>query len=168
LLLNHSGTIVDLHIHLLLETFELIDSKLAEIDEFIAKSENDSESEFERGEYFIGLGFVAIQQYLVETILLTKFDKSRAYTLGPKLPGDIPFVSLVNACANWWKHEPEWFNENELKDDAIRTIKRVQKFTDSNDFALSNVLAYLTNNGVRFTSLTPKIKEWSECIANSE
>ncbi|MEN2701354.1 hypothetical protein, partial [Vibrio cholerae] len=135
-------------------------------DNYPARGGHD---EFERSEYFIGLGFVAIQQYFVETILLTNLNKSKAYTVGPKLSDGVPFASLVNACANWWKHEPEWFNKDELKDDAQRTIKRVLKFSNSNDFALSNVLAFLIDNkSCRFTYLIPKIQEWSECVANSE
>ncbi len=171
LLLKHNGTIVDLHIHLLIETLELLDFKLAEIEGDISKHSDiaDCHDEFERSEYFIGLGFVAIQQYFVETILLTNLNKSKAYTVGPKLSDGVPFASLVNACANWWKHEPEWFNKDELKDDAQRTIKRVLKFSNSNDFALSNVLAFLIDNkSCRFTYLIPKIQEWSECVANSE
>lgn len=84
------------------ELFEILDEKLADIETRMEESADpDSDGLCDQGEYFIGLGFVAIQQYLVETIMFTGLTKSDAYKLGPKHPSGATYVGLINASANW-------------------------------------------------------------------
>lgn len=136
------------------ELFEILDEKLADIDARMEESADpDSDGLCDRGEYFIGLGFVAIQQYLVETIMFTGLTKSEAYKLGPKHPSGVTYVGLINACANWWKHEPEWFDAGEVPKNGMKSFGPVTEVTDSPSYQLSNVLASFCEAGekIRFS-----------------
>ena len=60
---------------ILCELLDILDGKLVEIDQLIRKSEDpESDGLLDRGEYFIGVGFVAIQRHLVETILFAGLE----------------------------------------------------------------------------------------------
>ncbi len=145
------------------ELFEMLDSKLAEIESRIEKSTDpDSNGLCDRGEYFIGLGFVAIQQYLVETTMFTGLSKSEAYKLGPMHPSGATYVGLVNACANWWKHEPEWFDAGEVPKMGLKNYGLVAEATDSTSYDLSNVLASFAEAGekARFSCVVGHLKKW--------
>lgn len=145
------------------ELFEILDEKLDDIDARMKESADpDSDGLCDRGEYFIGLGFVAIQQYLVETIMFTGLTKSEAYELGPKHPSGATYVGLINACANWWKHEPEWFDAGEVPKNGMKSFGLVTEVTDSPSYQLSNVLASFCKAGekVRFSCVVGHLKEW--------
>lgn len=145
------------------ELFEMLDGKLADIDARMEKSADpDSDGLCDQGEYFIGLGFVAIQQYLVETIMFTGLAKSEAYKLGPKHPSGATYVELINACANWWKHEPEWFDAGDVPKNGMMNFTLVMEVTDSPTYQLSNVLASFCRIGerIRFSCVVGHLKEW--------
>lgn len=67
------------------ELLASIDRTLSEINIKI-KSSIDPESEglCDKGEYFIGVGFCAMQRYLVDVLQDKKIDKGLALQLGPK------------------------------------------------------------------------------------
>jgi len=82
------------------ELFVLLDGKIFEIHNSIRKSvDPESDGLCDRGEYFMGIGFVAAQQYLVDTIV-TGIAKQKAYEWGPVHSSGITFVSLINSAAN--------------------------------------------------------------------
>lgn len=168
--LKSSDNIIDLSLSNLSETFELLDVKLADISVEIANSfDAESSGVYDRAEHFVGLGFTAIQQYLVDTLLLTNIDKSVAYSLGPKVTDNVSLISLINASANWWKHEAEWFGKNKLPKQAESTLKRVLNISESHDYALTNVLVFLLDDkSLAFSPLLPKLIEWRNCVANLE
>lgn len=145
------------------ELCEMLDEKLAEIESRIEESADpDLDGLCDQGEYLIGLGFVAIQQYLVETIMLTGLSKSEAYELGPKHPSGATCVGLINACANWWKHEPEWFDAGAVPNNGLKSFDLVTEVTDSPSYQLSNVLASFCEDGekVGFSCVVAQLKEW--------
>ncbi|MEZ8381426.1 hypothetical protein AB6C48_21600 [Vibrio splendidus] len=168
--LKSSDDIIDLNFSILSETFELLDAKLAEIAVEIANSfDAESLGVYDRAEHFVGLGFTVMQQYFVDTLLLTNIDKSVAYSLGPKVTDNVSLVSLVNASANWWKHEAEWFGKNELPKQAESTLKRVLNISESHDYALTNVLVFLVGDKrLAFSPLIPRLMEWRNYVANLE
>ncbi|MCZ4372395.1 hypothetical protein O4H50_11380 [Vibrio diazotrophicus] len=167
--LKSSGDIIDLNFSILSETFELLDSKLAEIAVEVDNNFDDESSVYDRAEHFVGLGFTVMQQYLVDTLLLTNVDKSVAYSLGPKVTDNVSLISLVNASANWWKHEAEWFGQNELPKQAESTLKRVLNISGSHDYALTNVLVFLVGDKkLAFSPLLPKLMEWRNCVVSLE
>ncbi len=156
------GEFTDGELWKLRELFVILDKKLDEINLLIKDSlDPDSEGLCDRGEYFIGLGFVAIQQYLVETILFTGLSKAKAFNLGPIHSSGDTFVSLINASANWWKHEPEWWDAGELPKNGERSFDLVASVTESTSYQLSNVLAlFCGNNELRFNFIIPYLEKW--------
>lgn len=85
----------------------------------------------DRGEYFIGIGFVAIQQFLVESIMFSNLSKVEAYKLGPIHSSGISYAILINSCANWRKHEPEWWDNSEEQLRGKHSILNILEITSS-------------------------------------
>ncbi|MDO6423054.1 hypothetical protein [Saccharophagus degradans] len=148
------------------EMLDLLDAKISEVNRLIEKSSDpDSEGLCDRGEYFIGVGFVAIQQYLVETIINTGLSKSEAYNLGPEHSFGGTSVSLISSCANWWKHEPEWWGPRGIPKSGKATFERVSSVTDSHTYQLSNVLAtFSEDKALSFIHVIPILEKWREDV----
>ena len=145
---------------------DILDAKISEINGLIELSPDpDSEGLCDKGEYFIGLGFVAIQQYLVETIIFTGLSKSEAYKLGPGHSFGSTSINLINSCANWWKHEPEWWDTGGISKSGKATFERVSNVTESRSYQLSNVLAtFCGDNTLSFKYVIPVLEEWREDV----
>jgi hypothetical protein len=148
------------------ELLDLLDVKISEINELIkASPDPDSEGLCDRGEYFIGVGFVAIQQYLVETIMFSGLSKTEAYKLGPLHSFGGTSISLINSCANWWKHEPEWFSAGEIPNNGKKTFEKVSSVTESPSYQLSNVLAsFCGDNIVSFKYVISELEKWRKDV----
>ena len=144
------------------ELLDLIDIKLTDITNKVSNSvDPESDGLCDRGEYFIGVGFVAIQQYLAETIMFTGISKRDALMLGPKHESGRALIDVINSCANWWKHEPEWCDKNEIPRNGEYTWDSVKSFTKSLDYPLSIALAMLCRNrNMIFLNLIPILEEW--------
>lgn len=147
---------------ILCELFDILDEKLAEIDRLIKKSKDpESDGLIDRGEYFIGVGFVAIQRYLVETILFTGLEKREAYSLGPAHSSGATYIDLINSCANWWKHEPEWHNNKVVPKNGEHSFINITNIAELPSYELSNVLSSLCGTKkISFNSIMPYLKEW--------
>ncbi len=157
----------DPELYLLSEFLGLIDLKLSEIKDLIDKSSDpDSEGLCDKGEYYIGIGFVVTQQYLIDTLTLTKINKVDAYSLGQKHDSGETYINLINAAANWWKHEAEWINNNfEVPKNGMTTIERIKLVANSDGYELSQILYSLCrSNKLSFKALTPILIEWREAI----
>lgn len=106
--LKVKGEYADRELQLLSELLNILDGKVVEINNLISKSlDPESDGLTDRGEYFIGVGFSVIQQYLTDTLTLTGVSKRSALNVGPRYSEDFTFVAVVNAAANWWKHSAE-------------------------------------------------------------
>jgi hypothetical protein len=154
---------------ILCELLDILDEKLVEIDQLIRKSEGpESDGLLDRGEYFIGVGFVAIQRYLVETILFTGLEKREAYSLGPAHSSGETYIDLMNYCANWWKHEPEWYNNKIVPKNGEKSFINITNIADTPSYELSNVLASLCGSSkFCFDSIVPYLKEWRADVHKS-
>lgn len=159
---------VDWNLDILSELLSMLDGKISEINsQILNSSDPDYEGLCNTGEYFIGIGFVAIQRYLVDTLIGTGIDKNKAYILGPKFSSDITYVSLINSAANWWKHEAEWFNKDEIPRNGQRTIEHVTAIAESHEYALSNILASICGSGnISLGALVPYLIEWRNFVHN--
>jgi hypothetical protein len=74
----------DGELQLLSELLGLLDTKIIEIRKLLGETTDpESDGILDRGEYFIGVGVVAIQQYLADTLTLTGIEKKRAPELRP-------------------------------------------------------------------------------------
>src|SRR5690606_40473422 len=111
--LKVKGEYADREHQLLSELLNILDGKVVEINNLISKSlDPESDGLTDRGEYFIGVGFSVIQQYLTDTLTLTGVSKRSALNVGPRYSEDFTFVAVVNAAANWWKHSAERSEEH--------------------------------------------------------
>lgn len=147
----------------------LLDSELIKINAAIKETADpESDGLCDTGEYFIGHGFVAIQRYLTATHAGLEINRSRALSIPPFVNGSmLTFAEALNAGANYWKHCEEWFeilskSENaKLKDNALKTIAKLEMATPVEEYTCSNLLAILANGReVKLISLLPEIAEW--------
>ncbi|HBN14365.1 MAG: hypothetical protein CMQ46_10450 [Gammaproteobacteria bacterium] len=125
----------------------------------------ESDGLTDRGEYFVGIGFCAYQQNITDTLTRTGISKERALTLGPCYYEEMTFIAIVNAAANWWKHSAEWVGQNENNSLARRTQEVIAEVTETEDYALSNVLAKLLGTGdIKLSALLPSLVLWRETV----
>ena len=100
---------VDPEIFYLQELCGLLDSKVSEITERISQSSDpESEGLFDYAEYFMGTALCAMQRYIIDVLDMKKIKKKEVLNLGPKFNEEESIIEIINAAANWWKHEPEW------------------------------------------------------------
>ena|SRR6218665_3833822 len=164
----------------------LIDERLSELYLKIEKTKDpESEGLYDLSEYLIGYGFVAVQRYMASTYPLYAIGKKESFGFGAKLKNDLTLMELIDAAANYWKHEPEWpfqvslgqadnfgmaeISINRAGEDFSRleklTYDRITKITPYSDYTLSNVLAEIlkdisTHTELFFRALLPFIQEW--------
>ncbi|MBG9998369.1 hypothetical protein I6E72_05270 [Pseudoalteromonas sp. NSLLW24] len=152
------------------ELFLMLDAKLSEIDLAIQSSADpDSDGLFDQSEYYVGLGFVAAQQCLVETVIFSGLGKNKkAYKLGPRHRCGIAYVAAINSAADWWKHEAEWWVDLDIiKNSNATTVNNVLVISNSNSYQLSNLLFALSNNKeIKLKCLLPIITEWEHALTN--
>ena len=162
------GDYADAEFWFLTKHLNLLDCELAKINAAIKKSTDpDSDGLYDRGEYFIGSGFVAIQRYLASARSGTGIGQKEALSMPPIVNSTLTFAEALNAGANYWKHSEEWFEtlykpENvSLKGNALATLKALNKVTPWEDYTCSNLLAILGNEKeLELSSLLLGIAEW--------
>lgn len=161
-----SDEYADRELRLLSGLLSTLDEKVIENMRAIACSTDpESDGLTDRGEYFIGVGLAAIQQYLTDTLTLTGLKKDRAFKIGPSYSSEFTFVSVINAAANWWKHSAEWQGASSQSGMALRTQEIVMAVSGSEDYPLSNVLANLLGTSdITLSALLPNLVLWREAI----
>jgi hypothetical protein len=166
LFLTVGNEIVDGQLAILCELFDLLDRKISEVQNSIQKSiDPESDGLCDRGEYFIGVGFVAAQQYLVDTLLFTGIEKHKAYKWGPVHSSGIAFASLINSAANWWKHEAEWWNKGKVQKNGESTFIHITDVATTPGYELSNVLASICGaEKFSLKCLVPYLIEWRTSV----
>jgi hypothetical protein len=151
------------------EFLNLLDTKLETMQADIGDAlKSGNEGPLECAEYFIGSGFVAIQHYLTSLHNVADVDKGPALSLGPFVEKGLSYAEGMNAGANYWKHQEEWWREvldpkkDQLKGDSQKTLARLEKFTPWADYTCANLLYFLTKEDkLKLSSLLPYIEEWS-------
>ena len=120
----------------------------------------------DKGEYFIGVGFCAMQRYLFETLRDVKIDPGIARELGPKSKNGVAVAKLVHSAANYWKHEPEWhYWLSELQGRAQKTVDTVLHSRDLANYPLSDLLADLCEeNDLLLVNCLPYLREWRSAV----
>lgn len=167
MLIGSRNKVYDLAIDQLCEFLQVIDVKLFEINDCISKSiDPESDGLFDRGEYFIGIGFVAIQQHLSESLIGMKPDKKEAFILGTTHLSGVSSIWIINAAANWWKHESEWFKNKKIPKNGERTIEIIMDISNQHEYALSNVLAsFSESKDLSFIrDIIPHVEKWTKEI----
>ncbi len=148
----------------------LLDLALIPIHSAIKNSHNpDLDGLCDRGEYFIGQGFIAIQTFVATAYPQTGISKLRALEVPPLVKNNLSFVAAINAGANYCKHMEEWGLRNAMERNtealtrpALATIQTIKKLTPWDDYTCSNLLAVLLNGSERteLSLLLPLILEW--------
>lgn len=156
----------DRELQLLTELLNILDEKVVEVRNLISKSvDPESDGLTDRGEYFIGVGFSVIQQYLTDTLTLTGVSKRKAFDIGPRYSEEFTFISVVNAAANWWKHSAEWVDQETTSTLALQTQRIVVETAESLDYPLSNVLAKLLGTSeITLCALLPNLVLWRSAV----
>ena len=171
----------DLELGRLCEFLEIIDTKLNEIDQCILKSaEPISDGLCDQGEYYIGIGFVAIQHHLIDSLIALDINKKEAYSSGLTHSSGVASVAVINAAANWWKHEAEWFKNGyfllndggsheltlDIPKNGERAFEIIMNISNQYEYALSNVLAsFSKSKRLSFTrNIIPHIEEWTKVL----
>lgn len=82
--LMSNGEVRDLQLPLLIDFIGLLDEKITQLSSQVDKN-NDcyNVSIYENTEYFIGIGFVAMQQYMVDTMWNSNIDKKLLLNMVP-------------------------------------------------------------------------------------
>lgn len=122
-----------------------IDEHLSEIcAKSLSSEDGDSFGLFDSAEHATGLGLVACQTYMATVCGALQIEKSRALSFGPKHPGGLTMVQVVNHAANYWKHNNEWvFDRTTARQEAICRAFESVGFPVNTDYPLSGVLVEL-------------------------
>lgn len=160
---------LDNNFYFLTEILDVIDSRIEKImNEIQTSADPDSNGLFDEGEYFIGVGFSLIQQYMSSTYPSLGINKDDALQLGAKITDQLSYIKAINAGANYWKHQSEWGLVNlitrdisKLSGNAKSTINTVELLTPWAEYTCSNLLAELTReDSFTLSSLLPYVKQW--------
>ena len=166
------------------EDLAYIDKYLIRIDDLLKIDRNLANNDsLDVAEYKIGLGFVILQKYIQDTCnslgIIDKVSRDKAiYNTKPYLKDEVTLVSVINACANYWKHLGDFTPSNDLQNNQEKTLKRLdiilQMDGSTYDYYLSNILAEMTckfskQKSVRLSSLVPQMEIWrDELLKKSE
>ncbi len=190
--LKMGGDFIDTDLVFLIEILEMLDLKLEKLNLDIQEAINcsadpDSLGYFDRGEYFVGVGFCACQRYMSSTYGPIGIEKSKALKVGPNHDGGLSLATIINVAANYWKHSDEWNsigfktnneeNEIELVIRSIENLSKQQKGTVSaietvtpwEDYTCANILASLTPGPeLKLVELVSVLEEWRSQIDSLE
>ena len=148
-------------------TSQLINIIDERIDELISLEEG--EEIFGYIEHIVGLGFVVLQQYMTVAYGNLQKKKKDVLSKGPKHKSGNTFAKIVDASADYWKHNSEWpldtpRNRKGKKDiEAIfETISINGHPVSVNDYCpLVKILFELSHTEKRqFNAVFKKILEW--------
>ncbi|WP_156792387.1 hypothetical protein [Desulfotalea psychrophila] len=126
----------------------------------------DVECLCDKGEYFIGVGFCAMQRYLFDTLMDIKLDAGLARELGPKSSNGVAVAQLIHSAANYWKHSPEWHIWlSELGSRSQNTVDKLLHGRESASYPLFDLLADLCNeDSLLLTKCLPYLIDWRLAI----
>jgi len=117
-------------------------------------------------ESLMGLGFVACQQFLVSTYRRFGDDKWVLLAKGPQHLSGVSYAKVVNAAANFWKHQGEWVAGSEGGQEASTRAVLDKLFSTRKEYVLGNVLRALVKpEDARFARLVPWLERWRDSLA---
>ncbi|MEP1551770.1 MAG: hypothetical protein ABJJ44_13670 [Paraglaciecola sp.] len=145
MLLKIQGDIFDCQFGLMEDLLLTVEKKLTLINNSIQKSSDpESDGLCDHSEYLIGAGFVILQQQLHESLTLINPPPKNAFKLGPLFAQDLYIAEVINSCANYWKHEPEWVGKN------------YNQFTSHQKYTRDKIIKYAN---IALASLLPQTKD---------
>jgi hypothetical protein len=144
-----------------------VDQQLDEFEtEFQSMEEADMFGAYDWAEHVAGVGFVACQTYITATYPMTRVSKDVALGSGPVHSSSGRTVArILNAAANFWKHNPEWpLQNNDARHNAIRAAFEDLGFPADGEYPLSGILTELTGGHARFTYILPFLEQWRDSL----
>ena len=120
-------------------------------------------------EYITGFGFVACQTYATAVSRWSDLNKGAWLELGPKHRSGRPMIELVNACANYWKHNKEW----SLHAPSARAQKTIDIIASlgvdkSDSYPMFSALHQLLDpHPARIRNLIPFLTQWQDELGPS-
>jgi hypothetical protein len=147
----------------------LVDSRLREIETIAKRGDIDlAESMYDTGEYLLGFGLVACQQFVSFCISQASVEKKAALSIGPQHACGASMVSLVNALANRWKHEAGWGKRPSPQEmQTIATLTRLGLRADDPYFTASALVMLLRPHAPRIQKVIPFLKQWSQGLKSA-
>lgn len=156
----------------LADHLELLDSALLPINAAIKQSvDPESDGLLDRGEYLIGIGFVAAQRYIQTVYFSEGLKQDDALKLGEKLNDFGTHAHAIWQGANYWKHEEEWYQKvssgRVLEGRAKKTSDNLEHYTDCAEYACANLLnVILKGEELSLIALIPILKAWTEAVSS--
>ena len=143
-----------------------VDSKLELLDERAKQSRDpDSDGIYDRAEYLAGLGLVACQAYITESISMSNLDRGLALSLGPQHGSGQSIAALVNAVANYWKHMPEWSAPLSRRAQATADVVSVLGVDVDSSYVVVNALAEIVRpHQPRVRHVVPLLSLWRQSL----
>lgn len=162
---------VDAELFYLQDFCWMLDSKLKTLSDKISVARDpENDGLFDYAEYFIGLGFCAMQRYLIDCLDSKGIKKRAGFELGQKTSSGRTYVQLINSLANWWKHSAEWqhfaYEDEEIKRSKgeQRTIDDVLEISDY-PYVFSTALVQLSPEGrLVLSDLIPFLVKWRDDV----
>lgn len=165
------GRTIDYDLELLSKLLGVIDQQLNEFEErFQSFEEADAFGEFDWAEHIAGFGFVACQTYISATYPCSRMTKREALERKPfQEPSGQPVVAILNAAANFWKHNPEWpLERSSARQDVIRLAFEDLGHPADGEYPLSGLLTELTAGSARFGGILPLLRDWRDELIKYE
>ena len=172
----HTGSLTDLYMidfqkGLTSQLINIIDERIDKLYDLIENSHIDDESIesiFESIEHIVGLGFVVLQQYMTVGYGDLKKEKKDALPKGPKHESGNTFAKIVDASADYWKHNGQWRLDTPRNRKGKEDIEAIFEMISvngpisvNNDYPLVNILLELSHTEKRrFNDVFKKIQEW--------
>lgn len=156
---------VDFDLDFLRDAVAALDRQLDRLDELIGDLPDDAFELCWRANHIYGLGFVACQNYLAETISLFGADREKALNAEPiHLRSGVPIAALTNSAANFWKHRSEWPSPPPATKRPVQHLVALG-VDASADFPLANAFVQLVHpHQPRFLSLVPFLQRWRDAL----
>jgi hypothetical protein len=147
---------------------------LAEIRERLDTEEFDGDDACEHAEPLIGLGFVAAQTYALGTVSdLNRVRMSRGKSKKEKidcyacdtilLDGRVTRIQLINAAANYFKHQDEWETRWPTERHGAKTLGCFG-ITEETEFPCKRAVEQLCGTSLELIVLHQIVKEWREYL----
>ena len=160
--------IIDHDLDFLKDAVALVDANLDRLEKRISTHRDPTMfGFFDQVEYITGLGFVACQTYATAKRSQRTLLKEEALSIGPKHRTGLPMIMLVNAAANYWKHNLEWSLDVPKKP----TQRAVSVISDlgvnpKSPYPITNTLReVLAPYPARFENLIPFLTQWRDGLS---
>jgi hypothetical protein len=182
-------------------TIGLLDPHIAEINKSIAAAgRNTNEGLFDHGEFLLGTGFTGIQRYMTAIRSWPNFNRAHfshnQLQCGPQLFDGVYFAEALNAIANFWKHQDEWWhmadgmehrkNGNNLAEKTQDFVEKVfaahhgldvtsasedeinEVLSPMYEYVCSNMMAIMVKDAPSLlSSLVPQVLAWRDALEST-